>query len=102
MMTNGVKGNMLERVITWDRDRAEAFEDNEALLLSSIPTADGVNKVDAEYIVETFRQAMRQLPDDDVRLKFGELDVGILINLLHFTFLVSRPVLAWELDIDDI
>ena len=93
---------MLERIVSWDRDRAETYENEDVLLLSTIPTAQNVNEVDAKYIITTFRKAMTKVPSTDVRFQIGLLPEKHLLALLHFTFLVSRPVLAWELDVDRI
>lgn len=93
---------MLERIVSWDLERAESFESQDVPLLSTVPRADNINEVDARYIIETFRNAMRKVPPNDIRSQIGQLPEKELMALLHFTFLVSRPILAWELDIDDI
>ena len=93
---------MLERIVIWDREKAEDVETDDQLLLSTIPTAMTINDVDARFIIETFRKAMQTLPETDLRFQIGEQSEEVLLALLHYTFLVSRPVLAWELDLDDI
>ena len=93
---------MLERIVAWDLNKAEALEQSDVPLLSTVPTAESINRVDATYILKVFRLGMRKIPDNDVRYKIGMLCDEDLMALLHFTLLVSRPVLAWELDLDEI
>ena len=93
---------MLERIVAWDLNRAEALEQSDVPLLSTVPTAATLNKVDAIYLLKMFRLGMKKIPDEDIRSKVGKLPDQDLMALLHFTLLVSRPVLVWELDLDEI
>ena len=93
---------MLERIVAWDLNKAEALEQSDVPLLSTVPTVETMNRVDAIYILKMFRSGMRKMPSDDVRFKVGTLPDEDLMALLHFTLLVSRPVLVWELDLDEI
>ena len=97
-----IKGNMLERIVAWDLNRAEALEQPDVPLLSTIPTAATLNKVDAIYILKMFRLGMKKIPGEDIRSQVGRLPDQDLMALLHFTLLISRPVLVWELDLDEI
>ena len=45
---------------------------------------------------------MRKVPPTNNRLQIGQLPEEQLLGLLHSTFLISRPVLAWELELDEI
>lgn len=97
---------MLERIVEWDRDQAEAMERENACalssipVLSSIPTTEHLNEIDARYLVERFRRVMLSLPREDYRSAYGKLPEELLLGLLHYTFMIARPVLAWELDLD--
>ena len=93
---------MLERVVAWDMNRAEALEQPDVPLLSTVPTASSLNRVDALYIIKMFRMGMQKIPGDDIRSRLGRLPDQDLMALLHFTLLISRPVLVWELDLDEI
>lgn len=93
---------MLERIVAWDLNRAEALEQPDIPLLSTVPTTATLNKVDAFYIIKMFRLGMHKIPGDDIRSKIGRLPDQDLMALLHFTLLISRPVLVWELDLDEI
>ena len=93
---------MLERIVAWDLNKAEALEQPDIPLLSTVPTTESMNKIDAIYILKMFRSGMKKIPSDDIRSKFGVLPDEDLMALLHFTLLVSRPVLTWELDLDEI
>ena len=93
---------MLERIVAWDLNKAEALEQSDVPLLSTVPTTESMNKVDAIYILKMFRSGMMKIPVHDIRSKVGILPDDDLMALLHFTLLVSRPVLTWELDLDEI
>lgn len=93
---------MLERIVAWDLNKSEALEQPDIPLLSTVPTTESMNKVDAIYILKMFRLGMKKIPGDDIRSKVGMLPDEDLMALLHFTLLVSRPVLVWELDLDEI
>ena len=94
---------MLERIICWDRECAFSAEKRTGTeVLSSVPKVETINVKNAKYLVKQFRKAMRTLHPDDWRRSWGELEESKLIDLLHYTFLLSRPVLAWELDLDQV
>ena len=94
---------MLERIVYWDRNEAMAFEEaNDAKALSMIPLLEDTDQDKMEHIIFKFRSAIRGLKYSDWRRFWADLDEEILYGLLRFTFLHSRPVLAWELDFDKV
>ncbi|KAL9103395.1 MAG: hypothetical protein Q9163_001571, partial [Psora crenata] len=95
-------GNMLERIISWDRRCAVVNEEGLGFkLLSSVPRADTISDIDAKYLVKQFRKAIKCLHEGDWRLPWAEMEENKLLALLYYTFLLSRPVLAWELDLEN-
>ena len=93
---------MLERIVSWDLHRSEMFERDDTYLLSTVPKAETINEVDARFIIDRFRRAMKKAPVGDIRVQFGLMPENELFALLHYTLLISRPVLAWELDLDNL
>ena len=97
-----VASSMIQSIIAWDLDRAKTLEQEDVPILSTVPMAESINEVDALCIAQIFVAGMKKFPQSDSRSKFAELPIKDLFMLLHFTLLVARPVLAWELDFDEI
>ena len=94
---------MLERIVYWDRDESMKFEEqHDCKALSMVPLLEDTDQDNMQRIIEKFRTAMRRLKSSDWRRSWGECKEETLYGLLRFTFLHSRPVLAWELDFDQV
>ncbi|KAL9127320.1 MAG: hypothetical protein Q9217_003782 [Psora testacea] len=96
-------GNMLERIICWDRESAVLKEERAGFkVLSIVPKADTISEHDAKHLVKQFRKAINTLRQGDWRLFWADLEESELLGLLYYTFLLSRPILAWEIDLDNV
>ena len=94
---------MLERIVYWDRDKSMKFEkEHDCKALSCVPLLEDTEQDKMQQIVEKFRMAVQMLKVSDWRKPWGDLKDETLHGLLRFTFLHSRPVLAWELDFDKV
>ena len=94
---------MLERIVYFDRDESISFEEeHDSKALSTIPMLGDMNRQSLGRITTKFREAMLRLKPSDWRREWDELNDETLSGLLRFTFLHARPILAWELDFDDV
>ncbi|KAG8533118.1 uncharacterized protein KY384_001901 [Bacidia gigantensis] len=93
-------GNMLERIVFWDQDRAVSMEqDYDCKNLSMLPTIEDLTLSDSRYLIDRFRKGLLRLNGWDWRRQWATLDEETLRGLLRYTLLHARPVLAWELDL---
>ena len=94
---------MLERMVYFDRDKAIKFEEeHESKVVSTIPLLGDLDHQSLIYITAKFREAMRRLKHSDWRKEWSDLSQETLSGLLRLTFLHARPILGWELDLDEV